>query len=222
VGGTPLVDKFYYISFIMDAYSRYIVGYNLAKTLQANNALEALNFAVEKRKITKTTHLIHLGGTPHSDKGVQYLSNDYLNVLNNYNIQVSLAKTVLENSHAERLNGIIKNEYLIPYKIIDYQHLQKALALAECRPAVNYYNQERPHWELNLKNPTEFEAECRPTELQQIPLSQRTKMIFLLIKQLGGTPQKLTSLNLSLTINKLQKKVNLFQDKTIGIMIYDL
>ena len=94
----------------MDAYSRYIVGYNLAKTLQANNALEALNFAVEKRKITKTTNLIHLGGTPHSDKGVQYLSNDYLKVLNNYNVQLSLAKTVLENSHAERLNGIIKNE----------------------------------------------------------------------------------------------------------------
>ena len=60
----------------------------------------------------------------------------------------------------------------IPYKIIDYQHLQKALALA-----VNYYNQERPHWELNLKNPTEFE-----TELQQIPLSQRTKMNFFVDK----------------------------------------
>jgi putative transposase len=162
-----VLDKFYYISFIMDAYSRYIVGYNLAKTLQANNALEALNFAVEKRKITKTTNLIH-----HSDKGVQYLSNDYLKVLNNYNVQVSLAKTVLENSHAERLNGIIKNEYLVPYKITDYQHLQKALALA-----VNYYNQERPHWELNLKNPTEFE-----TELQQIPLSQRTKMNFFVDK----------------------------------------
>lgn len=156
----------------MDAYSRYIVGYNLAKTLQANNALEALNFAVQKRKITKTTNLIH-----HSDKGVQYLSNDYLKVLNNYNVQVSLAKTVLENSHAERLNGIIKNEYLVPYKITDYQHLQKALALA-----VNYYNQERPHWELNLKNPTEFEAECRPTDLQQIPLSQRTKMNFFVDK----------------------------------------
>lgn len=135
--------------------------------MQANNALEALNFAVQKRKITKTTNLIH-----HSDKGVQYLSNDYLKVLNNYNVQVSLAKTVLENSHAERLNGIIKNEYLVPYKITDYQHLQKALALA-----VNYYNQERPHWELNLKNPTEFE-----TDLQQIPLSQRTKMNFFVDK----------------------------------------
>jgi transposase InsO family protein len=84
---------------------------------------------------------------------------------------------VLENSHAERLSGmppnsIIKNEYLVPYKITDYQHLQKALA-----SAVNYYNQERPHWELNLKNPTEFE-----TELQKIPLSQRTKMNFFVDK----------------------------------------
>ncbi len=67
-----VLDKFYYISFIMDVYSRYIVGYNLAKTLQATNALETLNLGIERRKITTTTNLIHLGGTPHSDKGVQY------------------------------------------------------------------------------------------------------------------------------------------------------
>ncbi|MFY7788098.1 MAG: DDE-type integrase/transposase/recombinase [Thermoflexibacteraceae bacterium] len=59
-----VIDKFYYISFVIDAYSRYIVGYNLAKTLQADNTLAALNFAVEKRKITKTSSLVHLGGTP--------------------------------------------------------------------------------------------------------------------------------------------------------------
>lgn len=162
----------------MDAYSRYIVGYNLANTLQATNALEALNFALKMRKITDKTGLIH-----HSDKGVQYLSTPYLKMLNDLNVKISLSQTVLENSHAERLNGIIKNEYLEPYKIKDYQHLQKMLA-----QAVSAYNSERPHWELNLKSPLEYEA-----ELKNIPINQRKAMTFFVDKTIKTYIKKTAS-----------------------------
>lgn len=85
------------------------MGYSTSRTLQAEfTALEALKNALKERNTDNYENkLIH-----HSDRGSQYIYQSYTDLLEKYNIQISMCKTVLENAHAERLNGIIKNEYL--------------------------------------------------------------------------------------------------------------
>ena len=83
---------------------------------------------------------------------------------------------VLENSHAERLNGIIKNEYLETFKIQNFQQLQKSLS-----KTVTIYNNERPHFSLNLQTPNEFEEKLKniPTEKRQIltPFTEKKPIV---------------------------------------------
>lgn len=153
-------DTFYYLTFIMDLYSRKILGYSASRTLQAEfSTLKALKMALNQRKTSdyKNT-LIH-----HSDRGSQYIYQSYTDLLEQYHIQISMCKTVLENAHAERLNGIMKNEYLIHWKINSFQELEKALD-----KAVQCYNAERPHSELGFLSPDQYEK-----ELSKIPLIKR-------------------------------------------------
>jgi transposase InsO family protein len=158
-----VIDKFYYLTFIMDLYSRKILGYSTSRTLQAEfTALEALKNALKKRNTDNYENkLIH-----HSDRGSQYIYQSYTDLLEKYNIQISICKTVLENAHAERLNGIIKNEYLTHWKISSFNDLEKALD-----KAVHLYNVERPHSELGFLSPDQYEK-----ELSKIPLEKRKKL----------------------------------------------
>jgi putative transposase len=150
-------DRFYYLTLIMDLYSRKIVGYQAAPTLEAQANVGALQMAFQNRKVKKG--LIH-----HSDKGSQYVFKDYTDLLKDH--QISMCNTVLENSHCERLNGIIKNEYLIHQKISDLATLKKQLT-----KTVKLYNEERPHGELGKISPTQFENELKST-----PGNEHTKM----------------------------------------------
>ncbi|MCU0391315.1 MAG: IS3 family transposase [Thermoflexibacter sp.] len=158
-----IFNKFYYLTFIMDIYSRKILGYSTSKTLQSEfTTLQALKNALKERKTySYENKLIH-----HSDRGSQYVYESYTDLLEKYNIQISMCKTVLENAHAERLNGIIKNEYLSHWNISSFQELEKALDRA-----VQLYNEERPHQELDFKTPNQYEK-----ELSQIPLEKREKL----------------------------------------------
>lgn len=151
-------NKFYYLSFIMDLYSRKIVAYTAAPTLQAAHSLEVLQQAILQRDIQPQNKLIH-----HSDKGTQYFCNAYIELLNQYNIHRSASNTVLENAHAERLNGIIKNEYLQHFQITSFETLQIAL-----KKTVKRYNEERPHDSLAGLSPVQFE-----TRLPEIPIQDR-------------------------------------------------
>jgi len=151
--------EFLYIVFIMDVYSRKILGYNASTNLRAESNIKALKMALNDRKIKYYTNLIH-----HSDKGVQYTSISYTNLLSKYNIKISMCEIVYENTHIERVNGIIKNEYLAHFQIKNLTECQRTL-----KKAVMLYNTVRPHWSLDLKSPIDFE-----NQLKNIPINERS------------------------------------------------
>jgi len=151
-------QEFLYIVFIIDVYSRKILGYNVSTDLRAKSNLVALEMALKQRGIKKYANLIH-----HSDKGVQYTSKAYTQLLEKYNIQISMCDNVYQNTHIERVNGIIKNEYLVACTIKNLTECQRAL-----KRSVGLYNTVRPHWNLDLKSPDRFEK-----HLLMVPLSKR-------------------------------------------------
>ena len=93
----------------------------------------------------KGKNLIH-----HSDRGVQYCCGEYVKLLQDHNIKISMTENgdPLENAIAERINGIIKEEYLEHYVITNIIEAEKALA-----KAVSYYNQQRPHMSCGWLTP---------------------------------------------------------------------
>jgi putative transposase len=170
-------DQFYYIIFIMDVYSRRIIGYNVADNMRAENNIHALQIALTLRGVRKFDNkLIH-----HSDRGSQYVSNDYTNLLDDYEIQISMCNDVLENSHIERINGIIKNDYLKHYGIRNFHELILGTA-----KAVKIYNEHRPHSILKKICPCEFE-----TKLLGIQTEKRMKMKIFTYKQNVSNPEQL-------------------------------
>lgn len=136
---------FLYISLITDAYSHKIVGYHIAPTLDAIETLEALKMALEGIDKQSTTGLIH-----HSDRGIQYCSSGYVNLLLDYNIKISMTENgdPLENAMAERINGILKQEYLHHHKPANLDQAKEYLSAA-----VELYNSKRPHWSIGLMTP---------------------------------------------------------------------
>lgn len=150
----------YYISFITDAYSRKIVGYHVAKTMEAIESVAALKVAL-KGLAGHVTELIH-----HSDRGSQYCSAKYVGLLKKNNIQISMTENgdPLENAIAERLNGIIKGEYLIDYPV---NNLTDAKRILEA--VVVLYNEDRPH--ASISNLT-------PSEVHQGELHQEIKRLW--------------------------------------------
>ncbi len=157
-----LDERFYYITFIIDVYSRRIIGYALSDNLRAEHNIRALYMALESRGIE------HYGGTliHHSDRGSQYVSRDYTGHLKEHGIQISMCRSVYENTHVERVNRTIKNQYLKHWRIGSEYQLKRKL-----RDAVEAYNFDKPHSSLLDKSPVEYEK-----YLRSIPLEQRSKM----------------------------------------------
>jgi putative transposase len=110
-------DKFYYLTLILDVYTRKIVGWQVSDTLRAEANVSALRMALKKEKGC-LRYLIH-----HSDRGSQYASNKYTQLLKQHKIRVSMGNKAWENAHAERLNGIIKQEYLFEGQNVDIKKL---------------------------------------------------------------------------------------------------
>ena len=151
-------DTYYYISMIMDLYSRKIIAYTVAPSLHAKYSIKVLRAALKARKLPINHQLIH-----HSDKGVQYTCNDYIKLLRKHQIAISMCNSVFENTNMERLNGIIKNDYLIHWAPKSFSHLLRLLK----RAVTNYNN--CPHGELKMMSPNQYEE-----HLKNVPLSQRT------------------------------------------------
>jgi len=137
-------SSFLYISFITDAYTHKIVGFNVSERLDALSPVKALRMALNDNNV-EGNNLIH-----HSDRGVQYCSGEYVKLLQDYNIEISMTENgdPLENAIAERINGILKEEYLEHYVVNNIIEAEKALA-----QAVNYYNQQRPHMSCGWLTP---------------------------------------------------------------------
>lgn len=144
-------EIFYYIVFIMDVYSRKIVGYSAADNMRAENNIEALKMAFKCRKLNIFSNLIH-----HSDRGGQYIDQEYVDLLISAKIQISMCDNVLENAHIERVNGTIKNDYLKHWNITSFQELKVGL-----KRAVNTYNTLRPHSSIGKIPPDSFEQEFK-------------------------------------------------------------
>ena len=140
--------KFYYLTFIMDLYSRKIKGYSASESLHTiNTTIPALKMAIENIGTSNTKGIIM-----HSDGGGQYYCKQFRSIINDAKMISSMGETVYENAHAERLNGIIKNSYLKYYQPFDYKGLTIQLTRA-----VNNYNQTKPHSALNGCSPDYFE-----------------------------------------------------------------
>lgn len=139
----PAENGFLYLNLITDAFSHKIVGYCMAESLSAVHTTKALQMALAQR--AAGTSLIH-----HSDRGIQYCSHEYVTLLENNNIKISMTESgdPLENAIAERINGIIKNEYLQYYSL---NHQPDAMKLFDS--IVYRYNQLRPHQSINMNTP---------------------------------------------------------------------
>jgi putative transposase len=137
-----LEEGFAYLSLITDAYSRKIVGFYLSETLENTGCIHALKIAISG--CTDCSSLIH-----HSDRGVQYCSLAYVDLLNDNNIKISMTENgdPLENAIAERLNGILKEE-LLQQKYPDFK-----TAKTDVAKAIVIYNTLRPHSSCNMLTP---------------------------------------------------------------------
>ena len=99
-------DQYYYLVFIIDVYTKVILGYQASDHLRAEANLAALRMAINNSN-GSLDWLIH-----HSDKGGQYIDKNYISLLERYGISISMGASARDNAYAERINGTIKNEYL--------------------------------------------------------------------------------------------------------------
>ena len=139
---------FCYLALITDAYSRKVIGYHVHETLELNGCLQALQMACRGRKGKFNT--IH-----HSDRGIQYCSNQYIEQLNKQAIKVSMgeAGNCYENALAERVNGILKDEFNLDRTFLNIEEARKSTM-----QAINTYNTRRPHMSIQMKKPAELYA----------------------------------------------------------------
>lgn len=139
------LNGFSYLSLITDAYSRKIVGHALHPSLEAIGCVEALTNAVLSRKHNSPYFLIH-----HSDRGVQYCCSEYVDMLNEAGIAISMTQSgsPYDNALAERVNGIIKNEFY-PKRV--YQNHREAVKAID--KIIKIYNHRRPHSSLDFLTP---------------------------------------------------------------------
>ena len=154
-------ESFCYLTFILDVYSRRILGYTASDSLRAEANINALKMAFSIRNQSVFPGLIH-----HSDRGSQFIDEDYIDLIKRAKITLSMCKEAWENPFAERINGIIKNEYLKHKTIKNLKELKRQL---KC--AVDSYNYQRPHWSLPDKlSPVNFEKSLLTLADKQRPV----------------------------------------------------
>lgn len=142
-------NVFYYLTFIIDAHSRRIIGHSISRRLLTEHTtLPALQMAIATRNGQSLYEVII-----HSDGGGQYYDKAFLGLTQSYGMQNSMCEYAWENGKAERINGVIKNNYLIHRGIRTYEQL-----INEVDRSVQLYNYEKPHISLKRLTPIEFES----------------------------------------------------------------
>jgi transposase InsO family protein len=137
-------EGFCYLSLITDGYSRKIIGWELGNSLEAKHSVKALKMAI--RQLPRgTKDVFH-----HSDRGVQYCSEDYVKILTKNHFQISMTENSdpRENAIAERVNGILKDEWL---NGMSFRNIEEARSAID--RVIRIYNQIRPHSSLEMKTP---------------------------------------------------------------------
>ena len=133
-----------YLSLVTDAYSKKIMGFNVSQSLNACGAVAALEQAIANRTHLKK-HLIH-----HSDRGLQYCCDAYQTILEKHKISCSMTESYdpYQNAVAERVNGILKHEFILGITIRDLDLMNKLID-----ESIYIYNNERPHWSCRMETP---------------------------------------------------------------------
>jgi putative transposase len=150
----------YYIVFIIDIYTKRILSYSIGNHMRAEANLRALKKAIACQRSSCLKGLIH-----HSDRGSQYVDHDYTLLLKSSGIWISMGNMPQENAYVERLNGIIKNEFLRKWTIETFAQLKRKL-----KEAVDYYNNERTHSCLPRRTtPIQFEQRIVNLDYQNRP-----------------------------------------------------
>ncbi len=151
-----LKGGFAYLALITDAYSKRIVGYDLNTTLERDGALRALRMAIDQTPQQKRQGLIH-----HSDRGCQYCSKEYVKLLTDNGIRISMTEKgdPYENAVAERVNGILKSEWIDEECFESFQAAKERID-----QIVILYNSLRPHASCDWLTP--LEAELRTGKLK--------------------------------------------------------
>ena len=138
-------EGFCFLSLVTDAWSRKIIGWQVGKSLEARHSVKALKMAI--RQLPKGVRdVIH-----HSDRGVQYCCEQYVKLLNQNNFRISMTENSdpRENALAERVNGILKDEWL---NAMSFKTMEEAER--EIGKVIRIYNQVRPHSSLEMKTPS--------------------------------------------------------------------
>jgi len=145
---------FNYLSLVSDACSKKIMGYALSPHLGVEGCVTALQMALADRRTDKP--LIH-----HSDRGLQYCSKDYVGILNDHHVQISMTTNgdPYENAIAERMNGILKEEFYCSSTFVDHEQAERHIA-----QSIKLYNTRRPHLSCHMLTPemAHHKASLRP------------------------------------------------------------
>lgn len=153
-----LTNQWGYLSLITDAYSRKIMGFSFRQDLAAEGCIDALKMALSQRVYNGT--IIH-----HSDRGSQYCSHNYVDVLLKNNIAISMTENgdPYENALAERVNGIIKTEFNLYSSSLGFEQTANQI-----NKSIKAYNELRPHASCDYLTPEQ-------THLQSEKLNKRWK-----------------------------------------------
>ncbi len=138
---------FAYLSIVMDAYTEEMIGWSLGDTLETCYPVQALKMALERIAGKNEIHLIH-----HSDRGCQYASMEYTDLLKAHNIKISMTETgdPKDNPQAERINNTVKNELLKGLIYHRIEDLRNDLIVK-----IDFYNTRRPHMSINMMAPAQ-------------------------------------------------------------------
>lgn len=149
----PVNEKHYYAVFIIDVYTKKIVGYSISDNMRASANIKALKMALEDHK----TPEIH-----HSDRGSQYTYKEYIELLESKGTKISMALSGQDNAYAERINRTIKNDYIELWKPKNFRQLKTRM-----KQAVYNYNNIRTHNNIDKKTPIAFEKEWSTLKTKQ-------------------------------------------------------
>ena len=143
-----------YLALVTDAYSKKIMGYDVSNSLNVNGSLRALGMAISRR-IYKDEPIIH-----HSDRGLQYCSNEYQKLLTNNGICASMTEKYdpYENAIAERINGILKQEFAV-----DKYDTSIEIKRELIKNAIEIYNEIRPHLSNSMLTPNQMHQQKKLT-----------------------------------------------------------
>ena len=168
---TIWIDEYHYVfcylSLILDAYTEEIIGWSVGPTLETAYPLEALKMALKRIEGVECPDLIH-----HSDRGCQYASGEYIKLLNDNSVRISMTECgdPKDNAQAERINNTMKNELLKDMRFRNIEEVKVAVA-----NAVDFYNNERPHMSINMMTPSQ--ATVCEGEIKKWWVSYRVKAI---------------------------------------------